>query len=51
MSEESEDKDTEEKNAKVAARRIWVEDKTFIKDMERVAEWLGSRYVIIYQTR
>ncbi|KAJ2959684.1 hypothetical protein NQZ79_g4873 [Umbelopsis isabellina] len=43
VSEESDDKDAEEKNAKLAARRIWVEDETFLKDMERVAEWLGSR--------
>jgi hypothetical protein len=28
---------------KVAARRIWIEDTSFHDDMERVAEWLGTR--------
>lgn len=35
--------ETEEEQAKLAARRIWVEDSSFQEDMERVAEWLGAR--------
>jgi hypothetical protein len=35
--------ENEEETFKLAARRIWIEDSSFHEDMERVAEWLGTR--------
>lgn len=35
--------ESEEEETKLAARRIWIEDTSFHEDMERVAEWLGTR--------
>lgn len=35
--------ENEEEKSKLAARRIWVEDSSFQENMDRVAEWLGSR--------